>query len=457
MGVGSSRFITYGLGKGDPVALKNIFATTFTIHVILAILIVAVAETAGLWFFHNKMVISPDRLYAAEWVFHLSILTAFFSLTQVPFNACIIAHEKLTVFAYVSMAESLCNLLIVYVLLIGQTDKLILYAVLHFILQISVLCFYRIYGTRHFPEVRIRLRIDKDISREIMGFSGWSLFASSSIALNSNGILILLNMFFPSAVVAARSISVQVNMAATQFMTNFQTAALPQIVKSYAAKDYNGSRHLLLETAKFSYFLMLLLSIPIYFSAEELLTLWLGEVPPYTVVFLQLISIQSLFQVFDTTFYYALYAKGQLRENALISPTTGFISFPIVYLLFKAGFPPVTLSWASIIMYAMLGVVIKPILIIRLVNYKWHDVLSVFIPCLKVTLASLPLPLLTDYSLKNGQLPLWQRFTVIVAGCMISVVVSCWYLGLSPEMRIKLVAVARKAGSKFISRNHDMT
>lgn len=444
LGTGSSRFITYGLGEGNIEKLKNIFTTTFTVHVILALLIVVVAETVGLWFLHHKMVIPPDRLLAAEWVFHLSILTAFFSLTQVPFNACIIAHEKMTIYAYVSIVDAVCRLLIVYMLLIGQIDKLILYAVLHVVLQVFILCYYRLYSARHFSEARVRLRIDKSIFREIVGFSGWSLFASSAIALNSQGILILLNMFFSPAVVAARSISIQVNMAATQFMTNFQTAAIPQIVKRFAAKDYDGSKHLLLDTAKFSFCLMLLLSMPICFSAEELLTLWLGVVPPYTIIFLQLILIQSLFQVFDTTFYYALYAKGQLRQNALISPTTGFLCFPIVYVLFKMGFSPVALSWASIIMYALLGLVIKPILVIHIVNYTWRDIFSVFIPCLKVTLASLPVPLLVNYYIEFLQLPKLANFVIIVTVCIASVASASWYLGLTPDMRTKLVEIVRK-------------
>jgi len=450
LGTGSSRFITFGLGEGNTEKLKNIFATTLTGHIILALLIVLVAETAGLWFLHHKMVIPPDRMNAAIWVFHLSILTAFFSLTQIPFNACIIAHEKMTVYAYVSIVDAVCRLLIVYMLLIGKMDKLILYAILHVILQISILLFYRLYSIRHFSEARFRLHIEKSVFREILGFSGWSLFAQTSIALNSQGILILLNMFFSPAVVAARSISIQVNMAATQFMTNFQTAAIPQIVKRYAAKDFEDSKKLLLDTTRFSFYLMLMLSIPIYFSAEQLLTLWLGVVPPYTVIFLQLIVIQSLFQVFDTTFYYALYAKGQLRENALISPSLGFLCFPIVYVLFKAGFSPIALSWATIIMYALLGLVIKPILIIRIVNYTWHDIFSVFIPCLKVFGTSLPVPLLVNHYLGQLHIPMLMHFILIVSFCVISVVCSSWFFGLTPDMRIKLKEqIKRNIGNKM--------
>lgn len=444
LSTGSSRFITFGLGEGNMEKLKNVFSTTLTGHIILALLIVVVAETAGLWFLHHKMVIPPDRMDAALWVFHLSILTAFFNLTQVPYNACIIAHEKMTVYAYVSIVDAVCRLLIVYLLLVGNMDKLILYAILHVVLQVSILLFYRWYGMHHFEEARFRLYIDRRIFREILGFSGWSMFASTAIALNNQGILILLNMFFAPAVVAARSISIQVNMAVHQFVSNFQTAAVPQIVKRYAAQDYDGSKHLLLDTAKYSFYLMMMLCVPICFTAEQLLTLWLGVVPPYTTIFLQLIVVQGLCQVFDTTFYYALYAKGQLRENALISPTLGFLSFPIVYILFKMGYSPVALSWVFLCNYAILGFIVKPILITRIAHYTWHDIFSVFIPCLKVTLASLPIPFIANYYITSQHLPMWLEFILIVAACVASVAASSWYLGLTHEMRSKVLDAVRK-------------
>lgn len=302
LSTGSSRFITYGLGEGHQEKLKKIFSTTLTIHVLLAVIVICVAESIGNWFLHQKLIISPERMDAASWVFHFSILTVFFTITQVPYNACIIAHENMKVFAYVSIIEAISKLLIVYLLLFGDIDKLVLYAILQFLLQVSILLFYRLYCARKYQEARFKLGLDRPIFKEVVSFSGWSLFANSAIALNSQGVLLLLNMFFSPAIVAARSISIQVEMAASQFVTNFQTAAVPQIVKRYAQGDNKGSKTLLLEMTKFSFFLMLLLAVPIFFSAEQLLSLWLVEVPPYTVVFLKIILIQSLFHVFDDSF-----------------------------------------------------------------------------------------------------------------------------------------------------------
>ena len=441
LGAGSSRFIAYALGEGDKERTKTIFNTTLTAHIILSLLVVLAAESIGYWFLHYKMIIPPDRIVAAEWVFHLSVLTILFTITQVPYNACIIAHEKMKVFAYVSIVDAVCKLLIVYLLLIGSLDKLILYAILHFVLQISILCFYRIYCSRRFYETHLQLGINKEVFKEVVGFSGWSLFANSAIALNSHGVLLILNMFFTPAVVAARSISIQVEMAAYQFVTNFQAATVPQIVKRYAQNDYTGSKRLVLSMTRYSFFLMLLMAIPILFSADKLLKLWLGIIPPYTVVFLQLIIIQSLFQVFDTSFYKALYAKGQLRENALLSPMCLFLNFAIVFVLFKIGFSPVVLSWSSAICYAGIAFIVKPILLIRIVNYTWKDIFLVLIPCLKVLLLSLPIPLLVSYYINQLEQPLLVEFIEVISVCVLSVAGVVWYFGLTREMRGKLLSV----------------
>ena len=444
LSTGSSRFITYGLGEGNMEKLKKVFNTTLTGHILLAIIIIIVAESVGYWFLHHKLIIPPERMDAAVWVFHLSIITVFFTLTQVPFNACIIAHENMKIFAYVSIIEAVCKLVIVYMLLIGQMDKLFLYAILQCLLQVSIVVFYRIYCIKRYEETRFKFGMDKGIFKEIVGFSGWSLFANSAIALNNQGILLLLNMFFAPAVVAARSISIQVEMSAYNFMTNFQTATVPQIVKRYAQKDYTGSKVLLLDMTKYSFYLMLLLAVPIYFSAEQLLALWLGVVPPYTVVFLQIIIVQSLFQVFDTSFYKALYAKGQLRENALLSPSCLFVNFIIVYVLFKLGCSPVALSWSTAICYAVIGLFVKPILLIKIVDYTWTDIFSVLWPCLRVFSLSLIIPLCMSLYLQNTIIPPIGNFIIIVMACLISVACVVWFFGLTADMRLNLLGVAKR-------------
>lgn len=435
LATGSSRFLTYALGEGNAEKLKRTFSTTLNIHIIIAILVVIVAETIGLWFLYHKMVIAPERMTAAIYTYHLSILTAVFTLTQVPYNATIVAHEKMSIYAYMSIFEVSAKLLVCYLLAIGGFDRLMMYATLLLSVQVGIMCFYRFYCTHHFEEARFSFSFDKKIFKEIAGFSGWSMFANASIALNSQGVLILLNMFFAPAVVAARAISLQVNMAANQFVSNFRQAANPQIVKKYAAGDYEGSKHLLLESTKYSYYMMYLIALPVCLLAYPMLKLWLGVVPDYTIPFLQIVIIQSLFQVFDTSFYTALYAKGRLRENALTSPTLGFMIFPITYVFFKLGYSPLVLSWTSLAVYAILGMVQKPWLIMKMVDYKWKEIWGVYRSCLIVTVASLPIPIIIYRLVDSTQI---VYFILLGLVCLISVALSVFFLGIDKAMRKKV-------------------
>lgn len=435
LATGSSRFLTYALGEGNAEKLKRTFSTTLNIHIIISILVVIVAETIGLWFLSHKMVIAPERMTAAVYTYHLSILTAVFTLTQVPYNATIVAHEKMSIYAYMSIFEVSAKLLVCYLLAIGGFDRLIMYATLLLSVQVGIMCFYRFYCTHHFEEARFSFSFDKKIFKEIAGFSGWSMFANASIALNSQGVLILLNMFFAPAVVAARAISLQVNMAANQFVSNFRQAANPQIVKKYAAGDYEGSKHLLLESTKYSYYMMYLIALPVCLLAYPMLKLWLGVVPDYTVPFLQIVIIQSLFQVFDTSFYTALYAKGRLRENALTSPTLGFMIFPITYVFFKLGYSPLVLSWTSLAVYAILGMVQKPWLIMKMVDYKWKEIWGVYRSCLIVTVASLPIPIIIYRLVDTTQV---VYFILLGLVCLISVALSVFFLGIDKATRKKV-------------------
>ena len=233
---------------------------------------------------------------------------------------------------------------------------------------------------------------------------------------------------------------IQVNMAINQFVGNFRTAVNPQIVKKYAAGDIKGSQKLLLESTKYSYYMMFLLCFPICLLARPILELWLGVVPEYTVIFLQLILIQSLFQVFDTSFYTALYAKGQLRENALISPTLGFLMFPIVYIFFKLGYSPVVLSWASLIMYGLLGLIVKPILIVKIARYDYKEILNVFKSCILVTVAALPMPV---YLIINGDLTSLSYSICIFCITLILTTIIIFSIGINKDTKHKVIGLIK--------------
>lgn len=441
LSTGSSRFLTFELGAGDFDRLKRTFSSLLTAHILLAGIIVLLAETIGLWFLYHKMVIPPERMEAAIFVFHISILTSIFTITQVPYNASIISHEKMNVYAYTSIYEVLSKLGVCYLLDIGGYDRLKIYAVLMFVVHASLILFYRFYCTRHFEETKFKFLWDKEIIKPILSFSGWSFFADGTTALSKQGVLILLNMFFAPAVVSARAISLQVNNAANQLVNNFRTAVNPQIVKLYAAKDYAGSKNLLLQSTKYSYFLMMVVAFPVFFLAHPLLQLWLGDnIPEYTEIFLKLVIVQSLFQVFDRSFYVPLYAKGQMKENAILTPLFDFIPFPIVYVLFKNGFPPETLSWAYLVSYAIIGLIIKPSLIIRFVDYTWKDIFSIFCICSFVTIVALiPTIALIQFLPATSVVMLMVDAVVIII--IIAVVV--YLIGLDRSTRNKLNAFVK--------------
>jgi O-antigen/teichoic acid export membrane protein len=434
LSVGTSRFLTYELGVGDNEKLNRVFCTTLNSHIILSVLIIFLAETAGFWFVNNKLNIPTERLHASVLAYHLSVITIFFTMTQIPFTASIIAYEKMDVYAYISIFEVLAKLSIVYLLRLGGMDRLVLYAALLCFIQIVISLFYRLYCKKNIKTTRYHFVWDKKLFKPIISFSGWSMFAQVSIALNTQGAAIITNIFFGPGVVAARTIALQVNMAANQFVNNFRTAINPQIVKRYASEDIGGSKKLLLESTKYSYYLMFILGLPIILLADKILLLWLGTVPEYTVIFLQLVIIQSLFSVFDTSFYTALYTKGQLRENALISPVVGVISFPIVYLFFKLGYSPVVLSYVGIITYALLGIFIKPLLIIRIANYSIKDIVSVFIPCIKVTITSLIFPLIINHIVTDSILSAF----IVCASSIVSVAICVYCIGIDKGLRLKI-------------------
>lgn len=443
LSTGSSRYLTFELGTGNFVKLKRTFSTVLTVHILLALIVVVLAETGGLWFVNNKLVIAPERIDVAVIAYHLSILTAFINITQVPYNSSIISHERMGIYAYMSILEASLKLGVVYLLTIGGIDKLVLYAMLLCILQVSIALFYRWYCIRHFDESHYKFLWDKAIVKDILSYSGWNLFSNTSIALNTQGTIVMINMFFAPAVVSARAIAIQVNLAANQFIQNFRTAANPQIVKRYASGDSEGSKSLLLTSTTYSYYMMLMLSLPICLVADELLYIWLKEVPEYTTRFLQLAVVTSLFSVFDVSFYTALYAKGRIKENALLSPMLGFIQFPIVYLMFKSGLSPLCVGWSALVVSMLLGLVIKPILIVKIVDYKWSEIIKVYKVCLKVSFISSLIPvtlyIYSDILFSNDLV----KFCVLTCVSVLSVLATVWLIGLDKAMRTRVLGFVK--------------
>lgn len=341
----SQRFFAFELGRGDLVQLKKTFSMTMTIYLILAVVILILAETVGLWFLNNKMTIPAERMEAANWIFQFAILSFMVSMFAIPYNAAIIAHERMQVYAWVSLVEVALKLGVVYVLVLFSVDKLKLYAVLTFVVTLLVSLMYRAYCKRKFEECRFSFYWNKPLFREIVGYSGWNLFGSLAGVFNNQGISIILNLFFGPVVNAAQAVAVQVNNAINQFVQNFMMATRPQITKYYASGEKERMLTLVFQSSKYSFLLLFVLTMPILLETNYIFTLWLKDVPEHVVIFTRLIIVSALVDSLSLPLMAAAQATGKVK---LYQTTVGgfmLLNLPLSYFLLRMGYP------ASIIFY----------------------------------------------------------------------------------------------------------
>lgn len=331
----SSRFITYALGKENEIELKQVFSTVFAIHLLFAVALFFWGETIGLWFVYNKLIIPNERLIAALWVYHCSILTAVAIFVSVPFNALIIAHERMGAFAYFSIVEAVLKLLIAIGLIYVPYDKLVVYAISYFFIQVFVKFIYVGYCLLHFSESKFRFSWDSRLVKKIFVYVGWTLNGSLAVIGYTQGINILLNMFFGPIVNAARGIAVQVQAAINTFIENFQTAIRPQIIKTYASSEFHYMHTLVVASSKYGFFLTLVLVCPIMLCIQPILMMWLGTVPAHTDDFIHVILGVALLWPLRGAMIDAIHATGDIKKFQLYEGTVLLLIVPIAYLLLK--------------------------------------------------------------------------------------------------------------------------
>ncbi len=332
-----SRFITFELGKGDIDKLKRIFCTSVNIQVILIAIITILMETIGIWFLNNKMVIPEGRLAAANWVFQFSVITFALNLLSVPYNAVIIAHEKMSAFAYISIVDVTLKLIVAFIIAYNPFDKLVYYGLLIMIVGLINRMMYAIYSKRHFEEATYRFVFDKGLMKEMFGFAGWSMFGTSSAILRDQGGNLLINIYFGPAVNAARGIAMQVNTAILSFVNSFTTAVNPQITKNYASGNKEYMLKLAFQSAKFSFFIMWIISLPILITTPFLLNLWLVDVPEHTVNFVRLVVVFSMSEVLQNSLITMLLATGKIKTYQLILGSCQMLNLPISWFCLYLG------------------------------------------------------------------------------------------------------------------------
>ena len=436
LAMSSSRFITYEIGRNNGTErLKTVFSSLFFVHVLIGLFVILIAETIGLWVLYNKINIPTDRFEAALFTYQLSIITTFIGITQVPYTATIIGHEKINIYAYTSIIDVIIKLLIVYLLGVSNWDRLKLYSLLLFLLQFFLTIYYRYYCNNKFKESRLCFIFDKKIIRNITSFSGWNLIENTSISLNSQGVIILLNMFFNSTIVTSRTVANTISMTAYSFINNLRTASNPQIIKKYANKEFDESKKLLLETTALSFYLMLFIGVPVTLVSKELLLLWLGQLPLYSEIFLVFAIITSFISVFDQSFYTAFVATGKIKRTTLYSVLIGYISIFVIYICFKLGFSPVSLCWVMLFSAIINSLIIKPYLLIKYENYTRIEILKLVINCFRVGIVAYLIPLIFYFYSSCLFNTLIVKFLLISIISIASTALSIWFLGLDIELR----------------------
>ena len=344
-----SRFITYELGKGDQSKLNRIFSASVTIQLLLSLIIVVLIESVGVWFLNTKMTIPMERMTAANWVLQFSIITFVINLISVPYNAAIIAHEKMSAFAYISILEAVGKLAIAFLIMWSPIDKLIFYAVLMCLVAIMVRFAYGHYCTKHFEECNYHFHWDKELLKNMFGFAGWNFIGASSAVLRDAGGNIVLNMFFGPSVNAARGIANQVNSAITGFVQNFMTALNPQITKSYASGDRSYMMTLIFQGARLSFYMLLLLSLPVLINTHYILVIWLKMVPEHAVLFVQLILIFAMCESISNPLVTAMLATGKIRNYQIIVGGLQMLNLPISYVCLRLGCIPESVLIVAIV------------------------------------------------------------------------------------------------------------
>lgn len=426
-----SRFITYELGKNNILKLKVIFSSAITIQIGLGIVIVFFAETIGIWFLNTQMNIPIERMVAANWVLQFSIITFIINLISVPYNAVIIAHEKMSAFAYISIFEAIGKLLIAYLITISPIDKLIFYAILMCVVAIAIRLLYGYYCKRHFDECRFHFIWNKQIFQQIFSFAGWNFIGASSAVLRDHGGNIIINLFCGPTVNAARGIAFQVNNAIQGFVSNFMTALNPQITKSYAVKNYTYMMTLIFQGARLSFYMLLLLSLPIIINTHYLLTLWLNTVPEHTVLFVRLVLIFAMSESISGPLITAMLATGNIRNYQIIVGGLQMLNLPISYILLSLGAIPETVLIVAVLI-SQCCLMARLYMLKKMIKLKIKDYLKkVYFNIITVSIIAIILPICMQERLAEN----FINFLLSSLICMLCTYLSIYYIGCSYEER----------------------
>ena len=440
MATTSQRYFAFDLVKGDTEHLKTTFCVTSQIYVLLAVIIVILAETVGLWFVTHKLVIPPERLSAAVWIYQAAVLSFLLTLVTTPYMASIIAHENMDIYAYVSIVEAVQKLGIVFLLQTLDADKLILYGLLLAAVALINTTIYRTYCKKHYQECKFQYVRDKGLFKELVGYSGWNLFGASIGVIKGQIINILLNLYFGIVVNAARAVSHNVSAAVTSFSHNFNTALRPPIIKTYANDQKDETMKLVFRGCKFTYFLMYVFALPLVLEMETVLKIWLGNPPDYAVIFTQLALIDAVVDSISYPIVALAQATGKIRLYQSVVGGILMLNFPISWIILKIGAPAYSVMVVAVVV-TFIAFVVRLIIVRRLANFSIRQFAkNAALPCVLVTILAAIIPMLVRTNFDESFL----RLCITTFASVVSVGLFVFVIGMNKGEREMVAAQVKK-------------
>ena len=446
----TQRFISFSLGENDLSKLKRVFSTSFFAIGCLALLILLIAETFGLWFVNNKLVIPEDRLVAANWVYQCAVASLLVSIINIPFKASVVAHEKMHIYAYISIVEAVLKLLIVYALVFSQVDKLILYSILHFVVSLVIPLWFILYCRKHFQECVVTSKPDKTMFKEMFSFSGWVLVGNLGFTFKDQLSNVIMNLFLGTTINAARGVATQLNGVMMTFANNFLMALSPQITMSYATRDMKRNRQLVFSGMRLSFYLMAIVTIPIIINIGDILRIWLVEVPQYTEEFAIIILMSTVLFAMSKPLTIDLQATGDIKAFQIGVAVIMLSELPIAFFILKAGLPPYYALLPALVTN-LVGVVYRFVLLQKKTkifesSYFYLNVL------LKSILLYVVILIVSNWTV----LAVNKAFHSVVIDLAIPVLISCvllFVIGLDRNERALIVSWSQKVVNSFLKKN----
>lgn len=419
----TQRFLSFELGTGNKQKLREVFSTSINIHLIISLIIVLLGETIGLWFLHEKMVIPPERMVAAEWCFQLSIFTSVLNVLSYPYISAIIAHEKMSSFAYIAILDAVLKLLLVYLLLVFDYDRLIFYAILYAAEKLLVRMVYNIYCVRNFDECKYRWIFRKDLFKEMASFAGWKMWGELALVFYTQGLDILLNVFFGPVVNAARAAAAYAQTAVGSFASNFQTAINPQIMKTYASEQLKETHQLIYRGSRLTFCLLLTICLPLIVETPAVLGIWLKEVPEGSVTFLRLLLVILMIRQSTSVLVTTVAATGNIKKYEITMGILMLSILPIAYMVLKMGGNPSSVFVVYLII-AIIGYFVSLYIILPLIELSLTDYIKYSIKrCVLVMILSLILPILIKFVIDASLLlSIVNIILTVICTCVISFV-----------------------------------